>query len=78
MVYGFRHYGGKAIEVKKEAEVIDLIKSYRDSGYSYQKIAHILNNFKIQTKMKRGIWYSKVVRKIYLRTHVNSVKLLQM
>ncbi|MEI7488005.1 MAG: recombinase family protein [Chryseobacterium sp.] len=67
MVYGFRQYSGKAIGVKKEGEVIELIKSYRESGYSYIRIADILNKNKIQTKMKKGIWYSKVVRQIFLR-----------
>ena len=50
LVYGFRQVGGKANEVKKEAEVIDQIKSYRESGNSYQKIAHILNNLKFKLK----------------------------
>lgn len=67
MVFGFRQYGGKAIGVKKENEVIELIKSYRASGYSYISIADILNKGNIQTKMKKGIWYSKVVRQIFLR-----------
>jgi hypothetical protein len=43
MVYEYRQYGGSAIELKKEVEVISLIKSYRDSGYSYVTIADILN-----------------------------------
>ena len=67
-VFGYRKYGGKAIELKKEQEVIELIKSYRNSGYSYQKIAEILNDKKIETKQRKGFWYSKVVRDIYL-TH---------
>lgn len=66
-VYGYRKHGGKAIEFKKEQEVMELIKSHRDSGYSYQKIADILNEKKIETKTKKGFWYSKVVRQICLR-----------
>jgi hypothetical protein len=68
MVFGCRQYGGRSIVVKKEAEAIELIKSYRTSGYSYQKIADILNGQKIQTKARKGIWYSKVVRQIFLRS----------
>lgn len=67
-VYGHRKYGGKTIELKKEQEVIELIKTYRESGYSYQKIADILNQEKIETKLKKGFWYSKVVRSLALRT----------
>ena len=64
-VYGYRRFGGKAIEMKKEQEVIGLIKSYREIGYSYQKIADILNQKKIETKTRKGFWYSKVVMGIY-------------
>ena len=72
MVYGFRQYQGKAIKAKKETEVIDMIISYRESGYSYLKIADILNDKKIQTKMRIGFWYSKVVRQIFLRSTAKS------
>lgn len=65
-VYGYRRFGGKAVEMKKEQEVIVLIKSYRESGYSYQRIADILNNRGICTKTKRGSWYPKVVRGILI------------
>jgi len=64
-VYGYRKFGGKAIEMKKEQEIIGLIKSYRESGYSFQKIADILNQKKIETKTRKGFWYSKVVMVIY-------------
>lgn len=67
MVYGYRKYGGRSIELKKEQEVIELIRSHRDSGYSYQKIADLLNEKRVVTKEGRNIWYSKVVRRIWLR-----------
>lgn len=69
--FGFRRYGGRSILMKKEQEVMEMIKLYRFQGYSYQKIADILNNQKIQTKTKNGFWYSKVVRQIFLR-HLRS------
>lgn len=53
--------------MKKEQEVIQMITSFRGSGYFYQKIADILNEKKIKTKMKKGFWYSKVVRDIFLK-----------
>jgi hypothetical protein len=68
-VYGFRKYGGRSIELKKEQEVIELIKSYRANGYSYQKIGNILNESGIQTKERKGHWYPKVIRQIFLRTY---------
>lgn len=66
--FGFRKYGGRSILMKKEQEVMALIKSYRKDGYSYQRIADLLNDQKIETKMKKGFWYSKVVRQISLRS----------
>jgi len=63
-VFGYRKYRGRSIEMKKEQEIITLIKSYRESGYSYQKIADTLNQKKIETKMRSGRWYSKVIRSI--------------
>lgn len=69
-VYGFRKYGGKSIVLKKEQDVMELIKLYRAQGYSYQKIADLLNDQKIGTKTKKGFWYSKVVRQIHLRVNV--------
>ena len=68
MVYGFRQYSGKSIELKKEQVVIGLINDYRKSGYSYQKIADLHNQEKIRTKNVRGIWYSKVIRQIFKRS----------
>lgn len=69
MAYGYRQHGGKSVVFKKEAEIVEQIKSHRESGYSYQKIADILNDMKVPTKTKgkRGFWYSKVVRQILQR-----------
>lgn len=65
--FGFRKHGGRSILMKKEQEVMTLIRSYREDGYSYQRIADLLNDQKIETKMKKGFWYSKVVRGICLK-----------
>ncbi len=40
------------------------IKLFTAEGF---KISDILNKSKIQTKKRKGVWYSKVVRDIYLR-----------
>lgn len=67
MVYGYRKRNGKSIEVKTEQAVIEIINSYRETGYSYQRIADFLNQKKINTKKDSKIWCSKVVRQIYKR-----------
>jgi len=74
-VFGFRKYKGKSIELKKEQEVINTIRTYKALGYSYQKIADILNAKKTETKNKKGIWHPKVVRQIFLRCLHSSVML---
>lgn len=65
--FGFKRYGGRSVESKKEQEILNLIKLW-NSGYSYQKIADLLNDKKIQTKYKIGPWYSKVIRQMYLNS----------
>lgn len=67
MVYGYRKRHGKSVEVKTEQAVIEIINGYRETGYSYQRIADFLNQKKINTKKDSKIWYSKVVRQIYKR-----------
>jgi hypothetical protein len=66
-VYGFRKYNGKSIELKKEQEVIEMLNFYRMNGYSYQRIADIFNQQNINTKTKKGFWYSKTIRAVFLR-----------
>jgi hypothetical protein len=38
----------------------------RTGGYTYQKIADKLNLDNVGTKTRKGIWYSKVVRGVFL------------
>lgn len=66
-VYGYRKYLGMSIPVKKEQKVIELITKYRHKKVSYHKIAVLLNEKGIKTKLGQGKWYAKVVRQIYLR-----------
>ena len=66
-VYGFKKHKGKSCQMKKEQEVIKLIKLHRSIGLSYQKIADKLNGLNIETKTAKGAWYPKVLRQIYLR-----------
>ena len=66
-VFGYRRYLGMVVPVKKEQKVIELIKRSRARGESYQKIADMLNEKGIKTKLGEGKWFSKVVRQIFLR-----------
>jgi hypothetical protein len=66
-VFGFRKYGGRSVKVKNEQAAIVMIKRYRQQGYSYQRVADLLNDQGVKTKLKHGVWYSKVIRQISLR-----------
>lgn len=67
-VYGYRRYLGMSIPVKKEQRVINQINSYRSRGYSYQRIADLLNKSGVKTKHDNGVWFSKVIRQIHRRS----------
>jgi hypothetical protein len=49
-VFGYRQYGGRAIVFKNDQKIIESIKSHRSNGYSYQKIANVLDQNKVETK----------------------------
>jgi hypothetical protein len=67
-VFGYRKHGGRSVEVKTEQAVIGLIQRYREQGYSYQRVADLLNDRMVKTKTRQGFWYSKVIRQIYIRS----------
>jgi len=67
--FGYRKYGSKSIELRKEQEIIKRIIKLRDKNCSYQKIADDLNKSIVLTKRKKGVWYPKVVRQIFIRNH---------
>ncbi len=58
--------------MKKEQEIIQKIKVLKEQGKSYQQIATFLNSEGIDTKKRKGTWYPKVVRQIYLNHSLNS------
>lgn len=63
--------------MKKEQEIIKTIHAYKEQGYSYQKIADLLNERQIKTKRAAGKWYPKVVRQILLRASCLGLSNLQ-
>ncbi|MFY7992589.1 MAG: hypothetical protein ACOVP4_04780 [Bacteriovoracaceae bacterium] len=68
--FGYRKYGGRSVEVKSDQAVIKLINLYRQQGYSYQRVADLLNDQNVKTKLRQGFWYSKVVRQIFIRSTI--------
>jgi IS30 family transposase len=65
--FGFRQHRGRAVAVANQQSVIEAIKSLREKGKSYQKIANFLNDEGARTKSGKAIWHSKVVRQVWLR-----------
>lgn len=65
--YGEKIEKRKLIEHKRENEAIQKMCELRDKGFSYRKIAEVLNTMKIPTKTGRGKWHGKTVHQILLR-----------
>ena len=68
--FGKKRIKGKEIDHKREQEVKTLISELRDQKFSYQKIANILNTMGIKSK-KKGKWYAKTIRTIFLNSKKN-------
>ena len=54
----------KAVPNEQELLTIKKMRSLRDQGYSYWKIAEILTVMKIPTKTRRSGWKAATVMKI--------------
>lgn len=65
--YGFNIQGDKLIEDTYEQEIISQIHSFKESGYSFQRIANCLNNQGVETRLG-GEWKKSSVYAIYQRT----------
>jgi chorismate mutase len=56
------------VDNERERAVIEKMLALRQQGFSYEKIAEILNTLDIKTKSGRSRWYAKTVRQILLRS----------
>jgi hypothetical protein len=54
-------------EYRREQEVILKMRELRDKGFSYWKIADVLNAMKVPTKTRRGKWHARTVQAILLK-----------
>jgi hypothetical protein len=64
VAYGKKIEKRELSEHKRELEAIEKMNELRDKGYSYRKVAEILNTMKIPTKTRRGKWHGKTVHQI--------------
>ena len=52
--------------VEQDKLLVKKIKSMRNKGMSFQKIADIFNHWKIPSRAKRSKWYAKTVRDLII------------
>ncbi|WP_120405489.1 recombinase family protein [Halobacteriovorax sp. BALOs_7] len=69
--YGERVEKRNVIEHKRESEAIRKMIELRDKGYSYRKIAEILNTMKVPTKTGKGGWHGKTVYQIIAKRNIS-------
>ena len=62
--YGEAWRGNMVVPHKQEQLTISKMRNLRIKGFSYWKIADILNSMNIPTKTRKGRWHSRSVKKI--------------
>lgn len=70
LAYGKKIKERALAEHKREQEAILKMRELRDKGFSYWKIAEVLNAMKVPTKTKRGRWHARTVLSI-LNQHLS-------
>ena len=64
LAYGRKIANRIEVEHKREMETVVKMLDLRRQGFSYWKIADILNSMKIPTKTRRGKWHARSVQQI--------------
>ena len=65
--YGQEIKNFKTVEIESENRRIEDMKKLLDKGYSYRKIAEILNDLNVPTKQGKSLWDAKVIHQILNR-----------
>jgi hypothetical protein len=64
LAYGEAWRDRKVVRHQREQETLQKIVDLRAKGFSYWKIADVLNSMKVPTKTRRGKWHARSVQKI--------------
>lgn len=64
LAYGKKIKDREIVVHKKEQEVIEKIKELREQGFSYHKIADVLNVMGIRTKSRQAKWSGKIIHQV--------------
>lgn len=62
--YGMRVSSGKLVPHKREQEVLGQLEHLRENGYSYWKIAEVMNDMAIPTKNQNSKWHPTTIMKL--------------
>ncbi len=68
LAYGQKVKERSLAEHKREQEAILKMRELRDKGFSYWKIADVLNAMKVPTKTRKGKWHARSVLAILDRS----------
>ena len=71
--YGTRVVHGRLAVNQREVDTIEHMVELRDKGFSYWKIAEILNAMGVPTKSRRAEWQAATVMKILKAAHEHKV-----
>jgi hypothetical protein len=66
--YGEQVRKREIVAHKLEQAVIRKMRKLRDRGWSYWKIADVLNDWGVRTKSRRGKWHARTVKQILDQT----------
>lgn len=67
LAYGSKVQKRSVAVYKREQDTITKMRNLRDRGFSYWKIAEVLNAMKVPTKTGRGKWHARTVLSILAR-----------
>ena len=67
LAYGQKIKERSLAEHKREQEAILKMRELRNKGFSFWKIADVLNTMKVPTKTRKGRWHARTVQVILLK-----------
>lgn len=67
LAYGKKIKTRNLAEHQRELDAIAKMKELGDKGFSFWKIADVLNTMKVPTKTRKGRWHARTVQAILLR-----------
>jgi hypothetical protein len=67
LAYGQKIKERSLAEHKREQEAVFKMRELRVKGFSYWKIADVLNTMKVPTKTRKGKWHARTVQAILLK-----------